>query len=200
MTYIHKSGRTIKEVYEELHSAGGYGASEHGAGTEVFIKGCKTLLDVGGGRSPYARRVQALLKLTRVAVCDISDNAIRAQKEAGTEAYQVDMTEGLPFSDGEFDVVCAFDVLEHIQIESVDFVIQEMARVAKSKLVFTIAYRPANRDYKHPDEPLHLTVKPREWWLERITKLLGCEVKAKRNILRYKHGKPRYGESFLIDL
>jgi len=201
MTYTYPTGRTAREVYEELYSGPKYGAGEHGGGAEWMCEGFKSLLDVGGGKTPTAARYAAHAKMQRVTVCDISEKALRKQPR-GVVRVHCDISEGLPFHDNEFDLITCFDVMEHIQPDAVDFVIQEMGRVAKRRLILSIAHIPANQDRlaKNRNQPLHLTLHPQPWWLAKLRDLLGAKVTVHKCVRRIKHGRPRYGDTILVEL
>jgi len=169
--HTYDTGRTVQQVYEELHSTRKYATGMHGAGTERFLTGFTSLLDVGCGRSPYLKHMGTQLGIRRIVGCDISPTAVAWQGLQGVEAVVADVTEGLPFSDGEFEVVCAWDFLEHMPPVSVDFVIRELARVARKRLLFHIAYTPA-KAHGSLGEPLHLTIQPQTWWLATIERVL----------------------------
>lgn len=77
----------------------------------------------------------------------------------------VDVTQGLPYPDKHFDVLTAFDMLEHLREADVPFVLAEFARVSRF-FVFTIAYRPSLNTWQ--GENLHPTVRPPEWWREQL--------------------------------
>jgi len=65
----------------------------------------------------------------------------------------------LPFADKSFDVVVSSDFFEHIKEEEIDAVYREMLRVGK-KVYARICFKE--------EPPYHLTVKPKEWWSERL--------------------------------
>ena len=46
--------------------------------------------------------------------------------------------EKLPFPDNHFDVICAFQVLEHIPYEKVEFALSELARVTKKYVMLDV--------------------------------------------------------------
>lgn len=198
MTYTYPTGRTTRTVYEELYQKHNYGGGEHGQDMEWALAGCESMLDVGGGRTPTASRYKAAGKLKRVAVVDISQKAL-SQQPHGIETLQCDVTAGLPYGDDEFDVITCFDVLEHLQEDAVSFVLAEFARVARHKLILSITHRPANRDAVVPDEPLHMTVQPELWWLDKLAWY--GRVSKHRCRRTTKAGRcQRYGTTILVEL
>jgi len=72
---------------------------------------------------------------------------------------------------GVADIVTSFDALEHLLPEDVDPVLAEMRRVAKPSghFVFSICTRPSKTTVA--GEGLHPTVRPLDWWLERIARV-----------------------------
>jgi len=77
------------------------------------IRNCRTLLDVGcGGGAILAAIGRPDARLTGV---EVSPDAVRALRERGFAAAEVDLELGrLPFSDESFDVVLCYDVFEHL--------------------------------------------------------------------------------------
>jgi hypothetical protein len=65
--------------------------------------------------------------------CDFAEYAIEhASPEIRPHLSVVDITEGLPYADSEFDLVTAFDLLEHINsYESLVYSVSELCRVSR---------------------------------------------------------------------
>src|SRR4051794_36018604 len=99
---------------------------------EVYIKkytkgrsGLK-ILNVGCGTGGT---IQLLEKYGELYNVDVSDEAVAFMKKNGyTNVLKVDGTK-LPFADNEFDLVVAFDVLEHIKDDTA--ALKEWKRVMK---------------------------------------------------------------------
>jgi ubiquinone/menaquinone biosynthesis C-methylase UbiE len=201
--YKFTDGRTPREVYDELHATmPAYGHTDHGAGTEHLIADCQSILDVGCGTGDYALNIEqhskTLHKKTKnVALCDISVVAVAVQMGRGLGARVADLSEGLPYADGEFEAVTCFDVLEHIEPERVDFAIRELARVASRRIVLTIGTFACHKDTPQ----LHLTVHPTEWWLDKLAKETGGDVAVHECV--YPVGHQKAGKAYkaiVVDL
>ena len=133
-----------------------------------------------------------------------------AAREVGIEAYGFDFSEWAinnlcpgckrewfevwdatkapwPYKDEEFDLVCALDFLEHVYIDDLDLVIDEMYRVAKKWVFLQIAVVGGGSGYGRHEkgyilrkgEPVpvelegnavagHVTVCTEEWWYEKL--------------------------------
>jgi len=78
--------------------------------------------------------------------------------------------DALPFDDSDFQLVTAFNVLEYIPTDKLDLVLQEMGRVAQSRMVVAVQLP----DYEstrglNPDSILEPeSLFPRSWWQERL--------------------------------
>ena len=95
---------------------------------EISRRGRKKILDIGCGDGSFIIRFK---KYCEVFGVDISRRAIKIAKEAGIDAYKVDVScEKLPFEDEYFDIVYIGEVIEHLI--NPDFAINEAARVIKS--------------------------------------------------------------------
>lgn len=93
----------------------------------------ETLLEVGSGSEGIARFADERWRLT---VCDrdFSDYGAVEVPEDGLRRIEGDVTK-LPFDDGEFDVVVALDLLEHLPAELRPVALAELARVTRVRLV-----------------------------------------------------------------
>ncbi len=103
---------------------------------DARFPGARTL-DVGCARGFL---VEALLEKGRDAWgCDGSLYAVNsAARGARGRIHHADLRQRLPFPDRHFDLVTAFETLEHVPPEQVPFAVGELARVARSVVAVTI--------------------------------------------------------------
>tara|TARA_A100001015_G_scaffold317123_2_gene433221 strand:+ start:1848 stop:2513 length:666 start_codon:yes stop_codon:yes gene_type:complete len=87
----------------------------------------KSILNIGGGGERHlAKAIQSSdVEVVEVDICGDSDFLLN-----------LDQIDRLPFPDNSFDIVCAFDVLEHL--ENFHLVISEMVRVSRNKVVVSL--------------------------------------------------------------
>jgi len=71
--------------------------------------------------------------------------------------------------EGEFDAVLCYDVLEHIPEGSIDYVLQEIFSYSRGPVFLHVGMGPAQAILPN-GENAHTTIKPREWWIEKINK------------------------------
>ena len=67
----------------------------------------------------------------------------------------------------EADLVCCIDVLEHIEIECLDEVLDDILLITKRFAFFSISYRLAMKVLED-GRNAHLIVAPPSWWLAKI--------------------------------
>jgi len=88
----------------------------------------------------------------------------------GYEFVTHDLSTGyMPFKDKQFDLAVSFDVMEHIAPDDVGKVLGDIFRVAKKVVVCVPLMHPT--EGKPLLGKLHRTVRPAEWWLERLNHL-----------------------------
>ncbi len=97
------------------------------AATQLKQNSINSILNLGGGGS---RHLEASLNAPEISVFEVDIQ--------GDCDLQVNLDElsALPFDDASFDVVCAFDVLEHL--ENFHLLNEEMFRVAKDFVLISL--------------------------------------------------------------
>ena len=145
------------ETYRRIYSLEPeYGSVNHGSGIVPRLLGhYSSVLDVGCGDGAFLR----MMDCPGVGV-DIAGT--------GPNVINCDATQGLPFADGEFDLVTSFDFLEHIREDDLDFLISEMGRVGNRMI-----HRIATHESEQHGMILHETVKPQGWWISKIRDVTG---------------------------
>jgi 2-polyprenyl-3-methyl-5-hydroxy-6-metoxy-1,4-benzoquinol methylase len=102
-----------------------------------------SLLDIGCGEGVLTHRWAERLGDRRVVGIDLEDTKLRgewAKRTAPNLEYRAMAAEDLPFDDGEFDVVTAIEVLEHLPDPA--HTLDEMARCAKRHLLVSVPREP----------------------------------------------------------
>ena len=111
---------------------------------ELFARAAPaSVLDVGCGEGVLSARWAARLDPGRVVGIDLEDPKLEAewaQRERGNLEFRAMEAEQLQFADGEFDLVAATEVLEHVP--DPEIVLAEMARVAGKNLLVSVPREP----------------------------------------------------------
>ena len=122
-----------------------------------------TLIDCGSGTGRAAKRLnEAGLTVLMLDICRESTDV--DNRLPFVTACLWDM----PFKQ-RFDWVYCCDVLEHIPTERVDEVLDNLKAMTGYGAFMQIALFPDGFGQRI-GQTLHLTVKPADWWLERIEK------------------------------
>jgi SAM-dependent methyltransferase len=103
----------------------------------------QSLLDVGCGEGVLVHKWAQRLDGRRVVGIDLEEESIQAgwaERQAPNLEYQVMRAENLPFADGEFDLACAIEVLEHVP--DPEHTVAEMARCAERHLLVSVPREP----------------------------------------------------------
>lgn len=118
-------------------------------------------LDIGSGGGAVAH---ALLEFGPVTACDLDARCAAAVERRGGMPFVFGRAEALPFPDARFDLVTAFDVLEHVDDDA--GVVSEMARLVE------------------PGGGVAVTVPAHEWMWGRQDEISGHRRRYNRRLLR----------------
>lgn len=167
--YIDLYDGRLHEVYVSFDqrgmSDGGYGRANWGENSISFLndKKARSIMDYGCGYGKFCdlatKTIDKVygLDIASVTTGNIIDNdKITFIDGDGT-------TIDLP--DNAVDWVTSFDCLEHIAENDLNIVLQEFNRVSTKGFVTSIAFTPDSIG----GEELHLTVKPKQWWLTKLS-------------------------------
>lgn len=138
------------------------------AGTLIEKYEPKKVLDVGCAKGFL---VKALLQKQVFAYgCDISKWAVKHCEPEVEERLKVsDIRFGLPYTEGEFDLVYSNHTLEHIEMEYLDKVVSEMYRVTDKWIEIGV---PVTLGYENDPwgDPSHVTYMPISYWISLFYK------------------------------
>lgn len=137
----------------------------------------KSVLDVGCARGFLVGHLRGMGIDARGV--DISEWATGSVPPDGLGKHlkTADVTKGLPYKDGEFDLVTSQDFLEHIEEKHVDALIAELLRVGKRQ--FHIVTTP---EYTMHGDETHVCMRPLEWWQAKFPVAPGIVIETFRAV------------------
>jgi 2-polyprenyl-3-methyl-5-hydroxy-6-metoxy-1,4-benzoquinol methylase len=103
----------------------------------------RSILDVGCGEGVLTAEWAERLGDGRIVGIDLDDPKLRADWERRSRPnleFRVEEATSLSFADGEFDMACAIEVLEHVP--EPEATLAEMARVASRHLLVSVPREP----------------------------------------------------------
>jgi len=116
----------------------------HGTLDELWNRASpQSVLDVGCGEGVLTFEWAERLGEGRIVGIDLEDPGLQAEWETRRRPnleYRVEEATRLSFSDGEFDVATAIEVLEHVP--DPEATVAEMARVAERWLLVSVPHEP----------------------------------------------------------
>lgn len=122
-------------------------------------------LDAGCGCGHYLKQAISE-KNIKLFGMDVVEKSVAAAIDNGICCIKHSISEPFPYSDEEFDLVTSTDVLEHLCPQDVDIALSEIYRVLKCNHYAMLA------PHTTPDKTglVHLTVQPKEWWVDQCEK------------------------------
>lgn len=152
-----ETGKSIAELNRQMHqnevTFAGYSLLQHVDDISELVKAhqAKSLLDYGCGKG-------------KQYLVDEAHKAWGGLRPHLYDPYYFPYS-ATPY--GRYDGVICTDVLEHVPEEGIDAVLGDLALYADKFVFLAICTREAKKCL--PDgRNAHLTVKPQEWWMERI--------------------------------
>jgi ubiquinone/menaquinone biosynthesis C-methylase UbiE len=103
------------------------------------------ILDVGCGEGLGTRRLKARHPAARVVGLDVADPTLQAwwrRADSGVQ-FVTGSAYRLPYDDNTFDLVCAIELLEHL--DHPQQALREMRRVARHNLIISVPWEPVWR-------------------------------------------------------
>lgn len=119
-------------------------AGFEGTLAELFAQAAPaSVLDVGCGEGVLTHQWATQLGERRIVGIDLDDEKLKAEwqtRQRPNLEYRTMLAENMPFADGEFDLACAIEVLEHVPDPA--HTVAEMARVARRHLLVSVPREP----------------------------------------------------------
>jgi 2-polyprenyl-3-methyl-5-hydroxy-6-metoxy-1,4-benzoquinol methylase len=119
-------------------------AGFEGTLAELFAQAApESVLDVGCGEGVLTHQWATQLGERRIVGIDLDDEKLQAEwatRRRPNLEYRTLAAEHMPFADGEFDMACAIEVLEHVP--DPEHTVAEMARVARRHLLVSVPREP----------------------------------------------------------
>jgi|TARA_X000000950_G_C13878426_1_gene645817 hypothetical protein len=154
--------KTISEeqrlLNQQLHTSRPDFGSQGGAGNENVIhalrryhklKTLKSVLDYGTGKGAFPNNIKKAIPTLKVSGYD------PAVKEFSTKP------------ENTFDLVTCFDVLEHVERDSISAVIEEIKDLSNKLVFLQIDLQPAVKRLSS-GRNAHIMLAPQDWWLSQV--------------------------------
>ena len=119
---------------------------------------CSSVLDYGTGKGALVRRLRAELP-----------SAVRV------DGYDPAMQEFSSKPSEPTDILLCLDVLEHIEMSSIDAVLRDIHALTKHFCYLVIDLQPAVKKLAD-GRNAHILLAPPEWWIGRVAQLFACQA------------------------
>jgi len=167
-----------RQKYLKLTSHRRYGHDNHGRKCYPLIRRLspKSLMDVGTGQGEFPVWVYNHICKDVHGVDFAFEPTHEGINWINAPAHDI------PVEDSSVEILTSFDMLEHLLEWEVDGVFKEWRRILADGFVFSIAYK---QERSHRKLHLHNTIKPPEWWIDKIEDNMNIDVKAYK---KYMYG------------
>lgn len=119
---------------------------------------CNSVLDYGTGKGALVQRLRAELPATvQVHGYDPAISAYAAKPH------------------GSVDILTCLDVLEHIEMSSIDAVLRDIHALTREFCYLVIDLQPAVKNLAD-GRNAHILLAPPEWWISRVAQLFPCQA------------------------
>jgi len=160
--YIGKLGESYKKRHNE-----GYGEGLWGGEIIEYIKNMQinSICDVGCGAGRFCNMVSEFIpKVYGVDIASVITNKVFQNNKV---IFLDGEAKHIPLENKSVEYVTSFDCLEHCPTEDIDEIFSEIRRVAIKGFIICVS----SLEDSHDGVPLHLTVKPQEWWYKKVRKM-----------------------------
>lgn len=128
----------------------------------IEVTNARTILDYGAGKGLQYRPQKLVVGGRHVA-----DGVAEYWDVDEVHCYDPGYAPHSARPDGVFDGVVCTDVLEHCPEEDVPWILGDIFGYAKSFVYLNVACYPARKTLPN-GENAHVTVRPPEWWREKV--------------------------------
>lgn len=119
---------------------------------------CDSVLDYGTGKGSLVRRLRSELP-AKIQV----------------EGYDPAMPDFASKPEAPSDILLCLDVLEHIEMRSIDAVLKDIHRLTRRFCYLVIDLQPAGKKLAD-GRNAHILLAPAEWWISRVAQLFACQA------------------------
>lgn len=119
---------------------------------------CNSILDYGTGKGKLIERLQAELP-----------------NNINVKGYDPSIPKYAEKPIDPVDILTCLDVLEHIEMDSIDAVLRDIHSLTKGFCYLVIDLQPAVKKLAD-GRNAHILLAPPEWWIGRISQLFSCQA------------------------
>ena len=119
---------------------------------------CNSVIDYGTGKGLLVRRLREKLP-----------------KSINVEGYDPAVDEWMKRPSKPSDILVCLDVLEHIEMNSIDAVLNDIRNLTTNFCYLVIDLQPAVKKLAD-GRNAHILLAPPEWWVSRIAQIFQCQA------------------------